>query len=318
MQTELLFELTYIILERQSVTASEMAEHFGVSQRTIYRWVDALDLAGVPVVTTKGKGGGIRLAEKYTLDKAVLTEEEKLEILSSVQAFQVLSGSSDTAVSKLKAITKATADWIKIDFAPWNPKGMEIRELFSMLKNAVLTKRQVKFDYYSSRGECSVRTADPWKIVFRGQAWYLYGFCHSKKEPRYFKLNRMQNTVVSKEKIEWAETDFGETKSAEGQKYSGDSTEGLPIVKLKLWVSDRNVYRILDEFSVQKIEDAGEKGYKILEMELPEMYWLKSWFLSFGSELKILEPERLRKELMLEVKKMYEISYFYSLNNEGG
>lgn len=306
MQTELLFELTYIILERQNVTAGEMAAHFGVSQRTIYRWVDALNLAGVPIVTTKGKGGGIRLAEKYTLDKAVLTEEEKLEILSSVQAFQVLSGSSDTAASKLKAITKATADWIRIDFAPWNPKGVEIRELFSLLKNAVLTNRQVEFDYYSSRGECSRRTADPWKIVFRGQAWYLYGFCHSKKEPRYFKLNRMQNTVVKKEKVECSEADFVVEKDGVGHEYLGDSTEGMPQIKLKLWVSDKNVYRILDEFSVHKIMDADENGYKILEMELPEMYWLKNWFLSFGSGLKILEPERLRNELKLEIKRMYE------------
>ena len=79
MQTEHLFELTYILLDKKTVTAAQMAEHFGVSQRTIYRWVDALNLAGVPVITAKGKGGGISLAEKYTLDKAVLTEDEKLE-----------------------------------------------------------------------------------------------------------------------------------------------------------------------------------------------------------------------------------------------
>ncbi len=59
MQTESLFELTYILLEKKQVTASEMAEHFGVSQRTIYRWVDALNLAGVPIYAIKGKGGGL-------------------------------------------------------------------------------------------------------------------------------------------------------------------------------------------------------------------------------------------------------------------
>ena len=63
MQTENLFELTYILLEKRQVTAGQMAEHFGVSQRTIYRWVDALNLAGVPVYSTKGKGGGIHVSE---------------------------------------------------------------------------------------------------------------------------------------------------------------------------------------------------------------------------------------------------------------
>ena len=61
MQTENLFELTYILLDKKSVTAKEMAAHFGVSPRTIYRWVDALNLAGVPVYTSKGRGGGNNL-----------------------------------------------------------------------------------------------------------------------------------------------------------------------------------------------------------------------------------------------------------------
>ena len=103
MQTELLFELTYILLDKKSVTASEMAEHFGVSRRTIYRWLDALNLAGVPVVSVKGKGGGISLSEKYTLDKAILSQEEKLEILSGVQALSVLSGKQNPLISKIKA-----------------------------------------------------------------------------------------------------------------------------------------------------------------------------------------------------------------------
>lgn len=155
MQTEILFELTYIILERKIVTAREMAEHFGVSTRTIYRWVDALNLAGVPVITTKGKGGGIHLAEKYTLDKAVLTEDEKQEILSSVQALQALSGDSNSAVSKLKAITSANADWIKVDFTTWNPEQKEIKEIFKNLKWAILNRRQVSFDYFSGSSEYS-------------------------------------------------------------------------------------------------------------------------------------------------------------------
>lgn len=83
MQTENLFELTYILLEKKQVTAKELATHFGISQRTVYRWVEALSLAGVPVFATKGKGGGIGISENYALDKTVFTEEEKLELLSS-------------------------------------------------------------------------------------------------------------------------------------------------------------------------------------------------------------------------------------------
>lgn len=307
MQTELLFELTYIILDRKNVTAKEMAEHFCVSQRTIYRWVDALDLAGVPIVTTKGKGGGIQLAEKYTLDKAVLTEEEKFEILSSVQALQVLSGNSNSAVSKLKAITKANTDWIKIDFAPWNPKYVEIRDLFNLIKTAILSKRQINCNYYSSKGECTNRTIEPWKIIFRGQAWYLLGFCQDKNESRYFKLSRVQNCVVLEKKITHEEKDFPSDQQDEVKKYSGYSEDIYDKISLTLQVKNESVYRILDEFSVDEIEDGFDSNHKIIKLKMPEIFWLKNWLLSFGAELKILEPLKIREELQNEIKKMLEL-----------
>lgn len=307
MQTELLFELTYIILDRKNVTAKEMAEHFGVSQRTIYRWVDALDLAGVPIVTTKGKGGGIQLAEKYTLDKAVLTEEEKFEILSSVQALQVLSGNSNSAVSKLKAITKANTDWIKIDFAPWNPKYVEIRDLFNLIKTAILSKRQINCNYYSSKGECTNRTIEPWKIIFRGQAWYLLGFCQGKNESRYFKLSRIQNCVVLEKKITHEEKEFPSEQQDDGKKYSGYSEDIYDKISLTLQVKNESVYRILDEFSVDEIEDGFDSNHKIIKLKMPEIFWLKNWLLSFGAELKILEPSKIREEIHNEIKKMLEM-----------
>ena len=155
MQTESLFELTYILLEKKQVTAAEMAEHFGVSQRTIYRWVDALNLAGVPIYAIKGKGGGLCVSEKYALDKTLFTEDEKLELLAGVQALENLSGNKQSAITKLKSLTKANADWIEVDFAPWNPKLTEIKNIFNLLKIAILSERKVRLDYYSSNGNCT-------------------------------------------------------------------------------------------------------------------------------------------------------------------
>lgn len=307
MQTEHLFELTYIILERKIVTAAEMAKHFGVSTRTIYRWVDALNLAGVPVVTTKGKGGGIQLAEKYTLDKAILTEDEKQEILSSVQALQTLTGDSSFAgnsrgvISKLKAITSANADWIKVDFATWNPEQNEIKETFKNLKWAILNRRQVSFDYFSGSSENSLRHVDPWKIIFRGQAWYLYGFCKTRNAPRYFKLSRIRNLLILKDEISVEEKDFPEEEN-KGD-YGGDRITNF--IQLKVRVADSEVYRILDEYKVDSIEEADDKT-KILTLDVPDFYWIKSWILSFGSSMQVLEPEKLRLEINAEIKKMHK------------
>ena len=309
MQTEHLFELTYIILERKIVTAAEMAKHFSVSTRTIYRWVDALNLAGVPVVTTKGKGGGIQLAEKYTLDKAILTEDEKQEILSSVQALQTLTGDSSFAgnsrgvISKLKAITSANADWIKVDFATWNPEQNEIKETFKNLKWAILNRRQVSFEYFSRSSENSLRHVDPWKIIFRGQAWYLYGFCKTRNAPRYFKLSRIRNLQILKDAVLMEEKDFPEEKQIDGGNYSGDKITSF--VQLKLRVANSEIYRVLDEYKVNIIEETDDKT-KILTLSVPDIYWIKSWILSFGASVQVLAPEKIRLEIQEEIRKLAE------------
>lgn len=303
MQTEHLFELTYIILEKKQVTASQMAEHFGVSARTIYRWLDALNLAGVPVIATKGKNGGIQLSPKFTLDKAVLTEDEKQEILSSVLALQVLSGGKDSTVSKLKAITKANADWIKVDFAPWNPEQNKIKDTFSILKTAILNRKEITIEYYSAEGKTNKRKVEPWKLVFKGQAWYLYGFCKNKKAPRYFKLSRIQNLKLLKTEITKEESDYPENEQQENSNYKGDKISSF--IQLKVRIRNSEIHRILDEYKVDSIEDFDEE-YKTLTLTVPDMYWIKSWILSFGSSIKILEPENLRKEIKNEIIKMYK------------
>ena len=173
MHTDQLFELVYILLEKKKVTAGEMARHFGVSARTVYRWVEALSMADVPVYAEKGKGGGIRISENYAIDKAVLTEREKLDVLAGIRTLSTLSlenasgsgGKNDgtenssiqSAITKIQSLFRTSAektDWIQVDFAPWNPKGAEVRTLFAQLKNAILSQRQIRFDYFSSAGKC--------------------------------------------------------------------------------------------------------------------------------------------------------------------
>ena len=300
MQTENLFELTYILLEKRQVTAGEMAEHFGVSQRTIYRWVDALNLAGVPVYSTKGKGGGIHVSEKYALDKTVFTDAEKAEILSSLNALNALSGQKNSAVSKFRSLVSSdkNIDWIEVDFSPWNPKMQEIRKLFSLLKSAVIDCKKVSFDYFPRDGFCTNRTVHPWKIVFRGQAWYLYGYCETKCVNLYFKLSRMMNLKILSEKVQ---SEY--FTKIEDKEYKGYTEESSPLVTLKMKVSNEDLSRILDDFKADSIEEDTPQT-KILTMTVHKMPWLVDYLLSFGSRLTLLEPEEIIKELKTEIHKM--------------
>ena len=85
MQIERLFEIVYTLLDRGTVTAQELADKLNVSKRTILRDIETLTLAKVPIYTTQGKGGGVSLLDGYVLDKAVLSDEEKEQILLGIK-----------------------------------------------------------------------------------------------------------------------------------------------------------------------------------------------------------------------------------------
>ena len=124
MQISRLFEIVYILMNKKNTTAKELSEHFEVSQRTIYRDIDTLSQAGIPIYTNKGKGGGIGLMEHFVLNKSVLSEQEQNDILSALQGFKVTSYSDTNQVlSKLNSLFGSkNTDWIEVDFSYWNSK----------------------------------------------------------------------------------------------------------------------------------------------------------------------------------------------------
>ena len=194
------------------------------------------------------------------------------------------------------------------NFAPWNFKNEEIRSLFTMIKSAILSKKKVEFSYYSSSGEFSVRKVDPWKIVFRGQAWYLYGFCKNRSEPRYFKLTRIQNFKMLSEKITENEEKFCKAENQKRSRFGVKNYSDFPLIKLKILLDEKYIPYFLDEYKVEKIEDSSYTGKKILEIAINETPYLKNLLLSFGSALKVLSPEKIKNEIESEISLMSKLN----------
>ena len=86
MPSSRLFEIVYLLLQRRRMTAAELAERFEVSVRTVYRDIDALSAAGVPVYAIPGKGGGVALMEHCVLDRAAFSEGEQRQLLTALQS----------------------------------------------------------------------------------------------------------------------------------------------------------------------------------------------------------------------------------------
>ena len=119
MQESRLFRILYYLLDKGHATAPELAEKFEVSVRTIYRDVDAISSAGIPIYVTTGRNGGIRFLDDYVLDKSFFSDSEKLEILSSLQSLSAVQYPEvETVLKKLGAIFQiGLTDWIDVDYS---------------------------------------------------------------------------------------------------------------------------------------------------------------------------------------------------------
>ena len=195
-----LFEILYLLMEGETVTASALARRLEVSPRTIYRDVEALSGAGIPIYMTKGRGGGIRLLPDFVLEKSLFSHQEQDEILYALQSLAVTGGLQDkTVLSRMRVLFQRTpADWIDVDFSGWG-HGPQEREKFLRIKQAVLESRVLSFTYYSTCGQTTNRRIEPMKLRFRGSAWYVHGFCLEKQELRVFKVSRMEGDVYKRQ-----------------------------------------------------------------------------------------------------------------------
>lgn len=308
MQIEELFEFVYILIDKKKVTAREISERFGVSTRTVYRWLEALSLSGIPVYSMKGRGGGIAISEKYALDNRILSDEEKLAILSSVKALNSLSGSQNPVVNansraaeKLSSLVSVDADWLEVDFAPWSPDGQDVRKLFSTLRESILKKRQLAFDYFRGDGNLEKRIVHPWKLIYKGQAWYLQGWCTSRASERFFKLTRMRN-------VEMTDRSATVTKK-ENPSESEKVTQKVPeLLKIKALVFPPRISYLLDTFICSQVLPQKD-GSILATFSVPDVDWIYDMLLSFHANMKIISPETVREKVLSlakNVQKLYE------------
>lgn len=275
-----LFEIIYILMQKKKVTAKELADKFEVSTRTIYRDIEILSRANIPVYATKGKEGGIGLLEGYVLNKCILSEEEQNQILFALQGMKKVRGKEEKNIlEKLSTLfNKEINDWIKVDFSNWE-KGNEQEERFDMIKTAILNKNLIKFTYYNSNGERSKRIVEPLQIWFKDKSWYLISYCRLKEDYRIFKITRIKEIEILQKYFE-----RNLPKKKKEEKYS------LKNISLELEINKEMTYRVYDEFENREITKK-EDGNFIVNVEYPENEWIYGYILSFGEYAKVLKPE---------------------------
>lgn len=296
MKIDRLLGIITVLLQRDRVTAPELAKRFEVSRRTIHRDIDDICRAGIPVITYQGGDGGISIADGYKLDKNVLSIEELRSIITGLKS---LGSVSDTAriqrlISKLSPGNEAVVsikDSILIDLSSHYKSSLS--EKIGLIKSAISGNRLLSFDYYSEKG-LSNRTIEPYFITFRWTAWYVFGFCRDRSGFRLFKLNRswrhkmLEEAFVPRE-IPSEELDLDD--------YFTDEN------KITILFHKSLEYRLVEEYGPDSYE-LTEDGSLKFSVRYTNRYYMISWILGFGDKARVAEPIDLADEIKEKAKKI--------------
>ena len=290
------FQMVYLLLEKGTMTAPQLPEYFEVSVRTIYRAIDILSAAGIPIYASQGRGGGISIQDNYVLKKSMLSQEEQKHILMALQSMQMIEGeSAKSLLLKLSSVfQREHVDWLEIDFSSWTKSGAG-KVLFQTLQNAILKSRKVMFLYCNGRGEVIERIIEPLKLVFKSYDWYVYGFCTLRNDFRFFKLTRIRKLTLCDEDYD---------RPIPDQLFKESENFAMDMIQVTLIFDPCMAFRIYDKFDdeITKMPD----GHLLVETYMPDNNLLYSYILSCGENVEVIKPQSVREKIAARARNIVE------------
>lgn len=293
-----LLSIIYILMNKGTVTAKELAERFEVSVRTIYRDIDALSMAGIPVYTTKGRNGGIHLTEQFVLNKMLVSKKEQQQILAALASLRETGTHEEEEIlNKLgDFFMEKPENWVAIDLSDWSGRR---KDLFNQIKDSILNRHVIQFDYYGQRSEMSHRYAEPVQLLFKEYTWYVRAYCRTRQAMRLFKVLRMKRVVVLDETFDVRTTD-------QNTAVYSDIPLDIPLPEITLWIDKKEAYRIYDRFDEEEITVLPDGHFEIhYRCTLDD--WVYGMILSFGPSAKVLAPKFVQTEIQRRIGEMAKL-----------
>lgn len=208
MKVDRLVSIIMILLDKERIGAQKLADMFEVSPRTIYRDIDTINMAGIPVRSTSGVGGGFEIMQKYKIDRKVFSTADLSALLMGLSSLSNMIRGDELvhALAKVKSFIPADkakdielkANQICIDLSPWMG-NKNIQPYLEIVKTALQESKLLSFEYADRHGNKTARTAEPYQLVLKSSHWYLQGYCHKRNDYRLFKLFRISNLQMKEE-----------------------------------------------------------------------------------------------------------------------
>lgn len=308
MKVDRLISIIMVLLDKDRIGAQELADLFEVSLRTIYRDIDAINMAGIPVCSIPGVGGGFEIMPGYKIDKNVFSTADLSALLMGLSSLSGMVQGDEMAHALAKVRSFIPADKAKdielkvnqicIDLSPWMGSG-NTQSYIEMIKAALQDNKLLSFEYIAHHGNKTARTVEPYQLVLKGSHWYFQGYCLKRNDFRLFRLSRMSNLQVQEDIFtprvyQKPILDFAET------------LETMQI-KIKLRVHKSVIDRVLDFCSYECFTPDGIEHY-IVNFPFIENDYYYSILFSFGNQCECLEPLHIRTEIK---RRLHDMAALY-------
>ena len=309
MKIDRLVSIIMTLLNKERTGAQELADMFEVSPRTIYRDIDAINMAGIPVRSIPGVGGGFEIMPEYKIDKNVFSAADLSAILTGLSGLSDMVRDDELAnvLAKIKSFIPADkvkdmeikANQICIDFSPWSG-NQNIRPYLQTIKAALEDSRLLSFVYIAHHGNKTVRTVAPYQLVLKGGHWYLYGYCHSRSDYRLFRLSRMSDLLKKQETF--VPRDYPQPIL--------DFVNITETIQTEITIRiHRSVLdRVLEYCTCDRFLPDGDAHY-IVHFPFVENEYYYDILLGFGDKCECLAPSHIRAKMK---QKIQNIAAIYS------
>ncbi|WP_312941626.1 YafY family protein [Oscillibacter sp.] len=304
MKVDRLVSIILLLLEKERIGAQELAKLFEVSPRTIYRDIEAINMAGIPVHSTSGVGGGFEIMQNYKLDKTVFSTADLSAILMGLSNLSSVMRGDElvNTLAKVKIFTPADkekdielkANRICIDSSPWM-SNRNILQYLEMIKTALQESMLLTFEYISHHGKKTTRTVEPYQLILKSGHWYLQGYCRERHDFRLFSISRISNLTLQEESF----------TPQHYQKPILDATDILETIqtKIKIRIHKSVMDRVLDYCAFEDFLCDGDEWY-IVSFPFVENEYYYDILLSFGDKCECLEPLHIRTEMKRKIQKI--------------
>lgn len=308
MKVDRLVSIIMILLDKKRIGAQELADLFEVSPRTIYRDIDAINMAGIPVRGASGVGGGFEIMPEYKIDKKVFSTDDLSALLMGLSSLSNIVRGDELvhALAKVKSFIPADrakdielkANQIWIDLSPWTGNS-NIQPYLEMIKGVLQEKKLLSFEYIAHHGKKTTRTVEPYQLVLKSSQWYLQGYCHKRNDFRLFRLSRMSNLQMKEDTFELRDY----------EKPTLDFEDLLETMqtKIKIRIHKSVMDRVLDFCSYEDFSPDGDEYY-IVRFPFIENEYHYDILLGFGNKCECLEPLHIRAEMK---RRIHDIAAVY-------